>query len=100
MDPIGVPLRSPDAVMKLDRLGAMHPSRLSFARSLLRRVARERWEVRRALWDIDGEGFGRAVYRVETPRRAYSLVAFSRRLAPEQRTDRVIAEAWDTSYVL
>src|SRR5579883_2101596 len=30
----------------------------------------------------------------------YSLVAYSQRLAPELRTDRVIAEAWDTTYVL
>jgi hypothetical protein len=95
-----IPLRSPDVVMKLDRLGAMHPSRLSFARSLLRRVTRERWRVDRALWRIDAEGFGCAVYRVETPKRTYSLVAFSQSLAPEQRTDRVIATAWDTSYVL
>ena len=100
MPTVSVPLRSPDVVMKLARLGAMHPSRLSFARSLLRRVAREQWTVDRDLWRIDAEGFGCAVYRVGTPRQSYSLVAFSRRLAPEQRTDRVIAEAWDTSYVL
>ena len=100
MPTITAPLRSPDVVMKLARLGAMHPSRLSFARSLLRRLAREQWRVERDLWHIDAGGFGFAVYRVETPRRPYSLVAFSRRLAPEQRTDRVIAEAWDTSYVL
>ena len=100
MTPDPIPLRSPDTVMKLDRLGAMHPSRLSFARSLLRRIAHEGWRVDRALWRIGADGFGCAVYRVETPRRGYSLVAFSRPLAPEQRTDRVIAEAWDTSYVL
>ncbi len=95
-----VPLRSPDTVMKLDRLGALHPCRLSFSRTLLRRIARENWRVDRALWRIGADGFGCAVYRVETPRRLYSLVAFSRRLTPDQRTDRVIAEAWDTSYVL
>jgi hypothetical protein len=78
----------------------MHPSRLSFARSLLRRIAAERWRVSRAIWRIGPNGCGHGVYRVETPRRVYSLVAFSRVLAPEQRTDRVIAEAWDTSYVL
>lgn len=100
MHPATVPLRSPDTVMKLARLGAMHPSRLSFARSLLRRVEREGWTVERTLWRIDAEGFGSAVYRVQTPSRTYSLVAFSRELEPERRTDRVIAEAWDTSYVL
>jgi hypothetical protein len=52
------------------------------------------------LWEVDQEGYGRAVYRVDAGGRAYSLVAFSHYLAPERRTDRVIAEAWDTSYVL
>jgi hypothetical protein len=37
---------------------------------------------------------------VETPRRTYGLVAFSTPLEDSRRTDRVIAEAWDTSYVL
>ncbi len=95
-----VPLRAPETVMRLARLGAMHPSRLSFARVMLHRVAAEGWRISRAIWRIDSAGFGCAVYRVDTPDRTYSLVAFSRMLAPEQRTDRVIAEAWDTSYVL
>ena len=95
-----VPLRSPETVMRLARLGAMHPSRLSFARVMLRRVAEDGWRISRPIWRIDPAGFGCAVYRVDTPDRVYSLVAFSLMLAPEQRTDRVIAEAWDTSYVL
>ena len=35
-----------------------------------------------------------------TPRRTYCLVAFSTPLDASRRTDRVIAAAWDTSYVL
>ena len=93
-------LRPPETVMRLARLGAMHATRISFAPALLRRVEREGWRISPAVWAIDAEGFGHAVYRVETPERVYSLVCFSQRLAPEQRTDRVIAEAWDTSYVL
>ena len=37
---------------------------------------------------------------MRTPRRAYSLVAFSDDLPAEKRTDRVIAEAWDATFVL
>ena len=94
------PLRSPQQLMRLDRLGASHPTRLSFAPALLRRIEREGWRVTRPVWAIDAQGFGHAVYRVETGQRTVSLVAFSQALAPEQRTDRVIAEAWDTTYVL
>ena len=34
-------LRSPDTVMKLDRMGAFHQTRLSSVRSLLRKVMSE-----------------------------------------------------------
>lgn len=93
-------MRPPAAVMRLDRMGAMHATRLSFLRVLLRRAQREGWRVWREAWALDGQGFGHAVYAVRTPRHTYSLVAFSQDLPAERRTDRVIAEAWDTSYVL
>jgi hypothetical protein len=86
--------------MRLARLGASHPTRLSFLRALIRRAERERWRLRRARFALDDAGYGHAVYTVETPGRAYSLVAFSTPLADERRTDRVIAEAWDTSFAL
>jgi hypothetical protein len=95
-----IALRPPDVVMRLARLGASHPTRLSFLRSLMRRAAREGWKVRRAVWEFSDEGFGHAVYAVDMPGRRYSLVAFSTPLEAWRRTDRVIAQAWDTSYVL
>ena len=56
--------------------------------------------MRRARLELDDDGFGRAVYAVETPARLYSLVAFSTPLVDGRRSDRVIAQAWDTSYAL
>ena len=97
---VKVPLRPPEQVMRLARLGSMHLSRLSFTRTLVRNARREGWRFRRALFDLDAEGYGRAVYAVTIRGRDYSLVAFSQYLAPEDRTDRVIALAWDTCYVL
>ncbi len=97
---LAVSLRSPETVMRLDRLGASHPTRLSFSRAVLRRAEAEGWRVTRPVWSMDADGFGHAVYRVHTGSRSYSLVAVSQALAPEARTDRVIAEAWDTGYVL
>jgi hypothetical protein len=95
-----IALRPPETVMRLARLGAAHPTRLSFLRVLMRRAARERWRVTRARFELNDDGFGRAVYAVETATRVYSLVAFSTRLENERRTDRVIAQAWDSSYAL
>ncbi len=93
-------LRAPDEVMRLERLGAAHPTRLSFLRAMLRRASREQWRFSIPLWDLDAAGHGRALLAIDTPERRYTQVCFSTPLADADRTDRVIATAWDTSYVL
>ncbi len=40
-----LPLRPINQVMDLERLGAIHQSRLSFMRTLVRRIMRERWQI-------------------------------------------------------
>ena len=98
--PHAVALRAPDEVMRLERLGAAHPTRLSFLRAMLRRASREQWRFSIPLWDLDAAGHGRALLAIDTPERRYTQVCFSTPLADADRTDRVIATAWDTSYVL
>jgi hypothetical protein len=90
--------RPPEVVMRLARMGSFHQTRLSFMRTLLRRLKKENWRFRRNLWAIDAQGFGRAVYTVYGPERAYSLVAFSHDLPDHMRSDRVIATAWDATF--
>ena len=92
--------RTPKKVMRLSRMGSAHQSRLSFMRTLLRRIKRENWQFERSVWDINEKGVGRAVYQVKGPNRTYSLVAFAHDLPPELRSDRVIAEAWDSTFTL
>ncbi|MEP5151560.1 hypothetical protein [Planktotalea sp.] len=100
-DPIAqVALRPPSTVMRLRRMGAMFPTRLSFLRTLLRDLAAENAQVTRPVWEMDEGGFGHAVYTLRLGGFDYSLVAISTDLPPELRTDRVIATAWDTAYVL
>ena len=102
-DPGSLPataLRDPADVMRLARLGSFHQTRLSFMRALLRRIKREGWRFDRPLWRVDAEGVGVAVYALKTPQRTYSLIAYAHDLAPELRTDRVIAEAWDATFAL
>lgn len=94
------PLRPPSQVMRLARMGAFFPTRLSFMRCLIRRLRDAQAQVTRPVWQIDAKGHGRAVYSMDLDGHTYSLVAFSQDLDPENRTDRVIAEAWDTTYVL
>lgn len=96
----GLALRPPETVMRLERLGSFHATRLSFMRSLLRRIAREHWSLQRERFDLDEQGFGTAVYAVETPKGRVRLIAFSHELDPADRTDRVIAERWDATFTL
>jgi hypothetical protein len=93
-------LRPPSSVMKLERLGAFFPTRLSFLRSLLRDLAAQRACPTRTRWEIDEHGYGCAVYTIRLDGRDYSLIAFSHALDDSQRTDRVIAEAWDATFNL
>jgi hypothetical protein len=94
-----VPLRPPQTVMRLARLGSFHPTRLSFMRVLLRRLA-QGWRFERTRWSVDARGEGVAVYRAAGPERSYSLICFAHDLPPEKRTDRVIAEEWDAAFAL
>lgn len=94
------PLRPPAQVMRLARMGASFPTRLSFLPTLLRRLRDDVASVCRHAWEIDEEGYGYAVYCVDVGGFTYSLVAVSTQLSDENRTDRVIATAWDTAYVL
>ena len=93
-------LRPPEVVMRLARMGAFHQTRISFMRSLLRRIAAEGWRLARPRFALDGEGYGTAVYRVDLPAGSCSLVVFSDELSPDERTDRVIAEKWDATFAL
>ncbi|WP_171230236.1 hypothetical protein [Ruegeria sp. HKCCA4008] len=92
--------RDPSTVMRLSRLGSLHQCRLSFMRQLTRRMAEENWSFSRPAFEIDNKGVGHAVYTAQGPDRAYSLVAFAHDLPPDQRSDRVIAEAWDATFSL
>ena len=94
------PLRPPSKVMRLARMGAFHPTRVSFVRTLVRRMARERWRIERERFDLDAQGYGEVVYRITTPAGMLRFVAFSNYLDPCERTDRVIATQWDTTFVL
>ncbi|WP_414157268.1 hypothetical protein [Pseudomonas sp. BNK-15] len=93
-------LRPAEQVMDLARLGSQFQSPLSFVRSSMRRMMNQRWQVLRTRFDLDGAGFGTAIYRIETPNAHYHCVIFSAYLPPEKRSDRVIADQWDVSFVL
>jgi hypothetical protein len=95
-----LPMRPASTVMQLDRLGSLHQSRLSFMRTLVRRMVAENWQISAPVFDLDEQGFGKVVYQVQARYGVFSFVVFSHYLDPECRNDRVIADQWDLTMAL
>ena len=93
-----VKLRDPKIIMKLSRLGSFHQSKLSFLRSFLKEF--KDWEYNKNLFDLDENGYGRAVYSFSKKNRTYSLICFANKISDEERSDRVIATKWDAAFTL
>ena len=87
-------------IMTLDKMGSRYPSRLSFSRSMLRRLFFDNWKIAKSKFDLDDNGYGTVVYEITIKKNIYSLVCFSQHLDNADRSDRVIAEKWDTAYSL
>ena len=93
-------LRPAKQVMDIERLGAFHQSRLSFMRTLVRRIFRERWLIEPVRFELDLKGYGTVVYEVSAPHGIFSFVLFSSFLSDDERNDRVIATKWDLTMAL
>jgi len=63
-------------------------------------MRQDNWRFDQTEIKIDRKGVGHAVYTATGPAHTYSLIAFSHDLPDELRSDRVIAEAWDATFVL
>ena len=96
----GLELRPAHIVMDIERLGTLYPYPLSFMRSLIRRMIREKWKITSAYLDLNEKGFGDAVFEIQTLNQIYSYVIFAKDLDPQKRSDRVIAEDWDMTVTL
>jgi hypothetical protein len=88
-------LREPSDLMRPERLGALKQTRLSFVRLLIDRMVDEQWEIRINRMDLDEQGVGRVVYRVDAPEKRFSFGVFSRTSSEGENTDRIIATEWD-----
>ena len=94
-DPRASNLRPPAKIMTPEGLSAYKASRLSFLRTVIARMARERWRIETSRFELDDEGRGTAVYRIQTPERVLSFVVFSDNLPEERRTDRIVENHYD-----
>ena len=93
-------MRQPSKVMKLQRLGSFHQSRLSFTRQLINELQFNNNQFEISEWNIDQNGFGNAVIQTVFKNNTFSLVVFCHSIDDEERSDRVIAEKWDMTFSL
>ena len=93
-----VSLRPASEIMKLSRLGSFHQSKLSFLRSFIREF--KNWNFQTEYFNLNQEGFGEVVYSLSDGNKSYSLICFANHLNDSERSDRVIATKWDSSFVL
>ena len=94
------PIRPPSTVMKLDRLGSFHQTRLSFTRRLIDDLKFQGSKIEIHQWNIDYSGIGSAIIKIALKKETLSLVIFCHSISDEERTDRVIAEKWDMTFSL
>ncbi len=93
-------IRPPSIVMKLDRLGSFHQTRLSFTRRLIDDLKYQKSKIEIHQWDIDNSGIGSAIIKTTFKNEILSLIIFCHSINAEERTDRVIAEKWDMTFSL
>ncbi len=93
-------LRAPDAVLCGSDMNGAWGTRHSFARTMLRRAASHQWQVAKTRLDLDELGRGTAVFTIDAEGHELKFIAFCQALEESERTDRVIANAWDVTAAL
>src|SRR5690349_20636564 len=92
-----IALRTPDHVMSPTRAAASYPNALSFSRSFVRKMQRERWRIETVRMELDFDGRGEGLYRVVAPGRTFHFFAISNYFPPDQKVDRSYGINWDVS---
>ncbi|MDX1522585.1 MAG: hypothetical protein R3264_13235, partial [Anaerolineae bacterium] len=100
LDIENLPLRDPEELMQPERLGAFWLTRLSFARLLIKRIVRHRWQITPVHIALDVDGRGEMIYHIRTHERDLHFIVFSDKLREDERDDRVIADRWDAAAAL
>jgi len=68
-------MRPPAQLMRVEALRRFKASRLSFADMLLRKVTRERWQIRLQWKECKDDGAAKFVYLIDTGRQAFTYIA-------------------------
>ena len=58
-------------------------------------MARERWKIETAIWELDEQGRGLVAYRIETAERPLHYVIYSDNLPDDQKSERIVGQRYD-----
>src|SRR4051794_24920473 len=89
-----VPLRG-RWIMTPERLSTFTANRLSFAPSLIRRMARERWQIDKTRFELDRDGRGIIVYRITMGQHIVNFLVLSDVVDAADKHERAFVEHWD-----
>jgi hypothetical protein len=90
-----LPARSGADLMELSQLGAVWPTKFSFAHSFLRMMSQTPFSCAIHQKSLDDEGRGHIAYVAHVAGHTLTFVAFSDPLPEDQQQDRIIATRWD-----
>ncbi len=93
-------LRPAAFVMSARRAAASLPTALSFARSAMRLIVRGRWRIDKLRFELDADGRGEVLYRLNGEGWVFHFFLVSDKLPEEVKTDRNFAAGWDAMGVL
>jgi len=88
-------MRPEDVAMQPERLRASKASRLSFMRTLVKRMVDRKWRIERRLSDLSLTGEGLMIYDIDAEGSALSFVVWAS--APESEEDR-LGRFYETRY--
>jgi len=93
-------LRPAEELLTAEALGSVKATGLSFARSLVARMVRERWRIRLREIEVDASGVGHAVYDIDADGHAMTFAAFSQNEEVEEKEGRLCDSYFDGIGVL
>lgn len=90
-------IRPASVLMDPRRAGSAWANALSFSRSFLRKLVRERWRVERVRFELDADGRGEALYRLSGGGQDFHFFVISNVFEQGEKVDRSFGVNWDAS---
>ena len=87
--------RNSSEIMTAENLGATKAYRLSFARSLIRKMTTENWKINLEELKVDAGGVGLALYKINTKNNCLRFLIFSNQVSEKERTGRLSESKFD-----